>query len=145
MGNSVKYGIKRNCGDIHSNIRFKYIYEVCNSFGKNYKGFQRGYCNLPFEEEYALWFPKFYENSIWKNELRDNKKFIFEKFIGDLSKSLEILEANILKHRAKRVVFTNKNGMYEFIGIYEIQPEMSRKEGCSVYKRINETIEKIND
>ncbi|HAT4339743.1 TPA: hypothetical protein I9094_002013 [Clostridium perfringens] len=145
MGNSVKYGIKRNCGDIDSNTRFKYIYEVCNSFGKNYKGFQRGYCNLPFEEAYALWFPKFYENSIWKNELRDNKKFIFEKFIGDLSRSLEILEANILKHRAKRVVFTKKNGMYEFIGIYEIQPEMSRKEGCSVYKRINETIEKIND
>lgn len=40
MGNSVKYGIKRNCGDIDINIRFKYIYEVCNSFGKNYKGFQ---------------------------------------------------------------------------------------------------------
>lgn len=56
-----------------------------------------------------------------------------------------MLEDNIAKHRAKRVVFTNKNGMYEFIGIYEIQPEMSRKEGCSVYKRINETIEKIND
>ncbi|ELC8384931.1 hypothetical protein QYB57_000418 [Clostridium perfringens] len=121
------------------------MYEVCNSFGKNYKGFQRGYCNLPFEEEYALWFPKFYENSIWKNELRDNKKFIFEKFIGDLSKSLEMLEDNIAKHRAKRVVFTNKNGMYEFIGIYEIQPEISRKEGYSVYKRINETIENIND
>ncbi|WP_415279972.1 hypothetical protein [Clostridium perfringens] len=121
------------------------MYEVCNSFGKNYKGFQRGYCNLPFEEEYALWFPKFYENSTWKNEFRANKKFIFEKFIGDLSKSLEMLEDNINKHRAKRVVFTKKNGMYEFIGIYEIQPEMSRKEGCSVYKRINETIEKIND
>ena len=79
MGNSVKYGIKRNCGDIDSNIRLKYIYEVCNSFGKNYKGFQRGYCNLHFEEEYALWFPKFYENSTWKNEFRANKKFIFEK------------------------------------------------------------------
>ncbi|MFQ7566129.1 MAG: hypothetical protein ACLRMQ_10490, partial [Clostridium perfringens] len=78
-------------------------------------------------------------------ELRDTKKFIFENFIGDLSKSLERLEDNISKHRAKRVVFTKKNGMYEFIGIYEIQPEMSRKEGCSVYKRMNETIEKIND
>lgn len=43
------------------------------------------------------------------------------------------------------MVFTNKNGMYEFIGIYEIQPEISRKEGYSVYKRINETIENIND
>ncbi len=100
---------------------------------------------MPFEEEYALWFPKFYEDKTWKNELRDNREFIFEKFIGDLSRSLEMLEANILKQRAKRVVFTKKNGMYEFIGIYEVQPEMSRKEGCSVYKRINETIEKVSD
>ena len=145
MEKLVKYSVKKNCGIIDSNIRFKHIYEVCNSFGKNYKGFQRGYCNLPFEEEYALWFPKFYEDKTWKNELRDNREFIFEKFIGDLSKSLEMLEDNIAKHRAKRVVFTKKNGMYEFIGIYEIQPEMSRKEGCSVYKRMNETIEKIKD
>lgn len=145
MEKLVKYSVKKNCGIIDSNIRFKHIYEVCNSFGKNYKGFQRGYCNLPFEEEYALWFPKFYEDKTWKNELIDNREFIFEKFIGDLSRSLEMLEANILKQRAKRVVFTKKNGMYEFIGIYEVQPEMSRKEGCSVYKRINETIEKIRD
>ena len=145
MEKLVKYSVKKNCGIIDSNIRFKHIYEVCNSFGKNYKGLQRGYCNLPFEEEYALWFPKFYEDKTWKNELRDNREFIFEKFIGDLSRSLEMLEANILKQRAKRVVFTKKNGMYEFIGIYEVQPEMSRKEGCSVYKRINETIEKVRD
>ncbi|XZH20873.1 hypothetical protein ACSW87_05225 [Clostridium perfringens] len=145
MEKLVKYSVKKNCGIIDSNIRFKHIYEVCNSFGKNYKGFQRGYCNLPFEEEYALWFPKFYEDKTWKNELRDNREFIFEKFIGDLSRSLEMLEANILKQRAKRVVFTKKKGMYEFIGIYEVQPEMSRKEGCSVYKRINETIEKVRD
>lgn len=145
MEKLVKYSVKKNCGIIDSNIRFKHIYEVCNSFGKNYKWFQRGYCNLPFEEEYALWFPKFYEDKTWKNELRDNREFIFEKFIGDLSRSLEMLEANILKQRAKRVVFTKKNGMYEFIGIYEVQPEMSRKEGCSVYKRINETIEKVRD
>lgn len=144
MGNSVKYRVKRNCRNIDNNIKFKFIYEVCNSFGKNYKGFQRGYCDLPFEDEYALWFPKFFENNTWKNELKHNDEFIFEKFIGDLNRSLEMVEDNIIKQRAKRVVFTKKNGMYEFIGIYEIQPEMSRRKGYSVYKKLNETIEKIS-
>ncbi len=35
MEKLVKYSVKKNCGIIDSNIRFKHIYEVCNSFGKN--------------------------------------------------------------------------------------------------------------
>ncbi len=138
--------------DVKDNIFFKKIVDVCNLFGYNYKGCQRGWVRHPIEKGRFLWFPKIDYSGKWENRIsadgltmtertkmeNDNNKFISQYFLYD-------------NFDAERVAFAGeidplgKFG-YNFKGVFQIDKEVSQREGIAIHKRIDTRVKtyKIN-
>jgi hypothetical protein len=71
--------IEKGYIDAKDDVAFQKIYEACNIFGHNYKGFQRGGAYHPYRDDVTLWFPKLYPNKTWKNTISADEDIIYER------------------------------------------------------------------
>ena len=126
--------------DADDDVSFKRIYEACNIFGHNYKGFQRGGAKHPHRNDVIIWFPKLNTNGDWINTISNDEEYIFER-PADANLVQEHMNHHISSDIHKRIVFAyeeDNNGqfMYRFKGEYEIDVQQSYKQKCLVWKRI---------
>ena len=126
--------------DADDDVIFKRIYEACNIFGHNYKGFQRGGTKHPYRNDVIIWFPKLNTNGDWINTISNDEGYIFER-PADANLVQEHMNHHISSDIHKRIVFAyeeDNNGqfMYRFKGEYEIDVQQSYKQKCLVWKRI---------
>ena len=129
--------------DVKDDVAFRTIADGASCFGRDYsKGLQKAYIPHPAEPNKYLWFPKFYENEEWSNQMSDD-----EETITEYSKFPEKFHEHIDKHIAEaekvysRIVFARVRSslgdlMYRFKGEYKIDLEATNYEQGLVYKRI---------
>ena len=139
MNIQEKY-INKGYIDLDDEVVFTTIYDACNCFGCNYKGYQRVMARHPYETDTVFWFPKLYENDKWNNSITDDGKVIHEK---PKIKNIEEFIDDQLSHpeNYKRIVFAgNKESFgyisYKFKGIFMMDPDATKKEKMSIYNRI---------
>ena len=136
--------IKKNYIDVNDNITFRTHAEVLRLFGKNVKLFQRAFAQHPHEPGVHIWFPMFYadDNNDWENTFGSLEENVFERrkydnegYLGKLFESPE---------RHKRILFAKIASFgrvfYKFKGIYEFDPDLSRKAKKAAYRRIANTV-----
>jgi hypothetical protein len=136
--------IEKGYIDIKDDVAFKRIYEACNCFGHNYKGFQRGGAYHPYRDDVTLWFPKMYANGAWRNSISTDEYCIYERPVNPAEVE-EHMEFHISRD-LKRIVFAHERDshgkfMYRFKGEFEIDVIESRKEKFLVWKRIAERVQ----
>ena len=137
MNNQEKY-IKKEYIDLDDE-GFRRIFEVCNCFGHDYKGYQRVMARHPYETDTVLWFPKLYENDKWDNSITSDGKIIYEKPI--VKNVEEFINGQLDPRNYKRIVFAGikepSNGIvYRFKGVFMMDPDATKKEKMSIYNRI---------
>lgn len=125
--------------DLKDNVAFRTIYEACNCFGHNFKGYQRGGAGHE-DDDTILWFPKLYPNGEWENSITFDEEQITEKNI-DPEKAVIHVDSHINGVVTKRIVFARvKNNlgevMYRFRGTYELNKLESLKVKALVWDRI---------
>ena len=138
-------------------VAFRTIYEACNCFGLNYKGFQRGGTKHPREDSTLIWFPKLYVNDLYSNKISEDGKTIFESNKKKVFNEEDILkEVESDKFLSRRIVFGKVIGPlgeveYKFKGEFEIDKNQSAKCKCFVWRKKSDNvktyryIEKIGD
>ena len=125
--------------DATKDIALRTIAEVCNCFGHNYKGWQRGGASHP-EPCTILWFPKLYENGEWDNKISDDEEKITEKN-KDPGKAADHVQKHLEEeYEKRRVVFARVIGslgdiMYRFRGVYKLNRCASKREGALIWER----------
>jgi hypothetical protein len=127
--------------DIRDKVFFDKIVDAINCFGLNYLGFQRGGINHPKDPECLIWFPKFYLNNEWNNNISDDENTIYEYNINENKRDKHIKEV-IAKKRHTRIVFARVkdnlgNIVYKFYGTYKLNKENSYHERMLIWERIN--------
>lgn len=135
----------------NDNIRFRKIVDGCNFFGQDVRGMQKGWIRSKKYFGYYLWFPKFYNNSEWDNKLVDSElngygNFKYGDYIQEKRCNQDLMQKHyddILKQDVKRIVlprFIDNLGFisYKFMGIYEIERDLSSVKNGIIYKRISE-------
>lgn len=126
--------------DADDEVAFKRIFEACNIFGHNYKGFQRGGTHHPYRNDVTIWFPKINLNRDWINSISTDENTIFER-PANSSEVEEHMKFHI-ERDFTRIVFAyekdkQNNLMYRFKGEYKIDKQQSYNEKCLVWKRIS--------
>lgn len=150
--------------EVSDNLRFRKIMDASNFFGQDVKGMQRAFFKSKKYPEITLWFPKFYSNLKWDNKLIDDEKFLHENGLkyGDLIQEKPLIQdesliqkETLIKNRmekhyehhinesGKRIVlprFRDNLGfiVYKFMGIYQVDKELSSIDGGMIYRRISE-------
>jgi hypothetical protein len=114
---------------VEDEVAFQRIYEACNCFGHNYKGFMKGGAKHPYRDDVTLWFPKMYSNGAWKNSISADENTIWER-PEEPNEIKEHMEFHIARD-LKRIVFAHEKDMhgklmYRFKGEYEIDENQSR-------------------
>lgn len=132
--------IEKGYIDVDDNVAFKRIYEACNIFGHNYKGFYKGGTKHPYRDDVTLWFPKINANRDWINTISTDEEYIFER-PADPNQIEEHMNYHLTSDIHKRIVFAyegdiNNQLMYRFKGKYEIDVQKSYEQKCLVWKRI---------
>lgn len=124
------------------NVILKTTKDVCNCFGHNYKNYQRGGANHPYENDTLIWFPRLYENKEWINAISTDGLIITEK-----SKNEDITQKKLEEWKngpQKRIVFARvkdnltSRAMYRFKGLYLFQ--YADLEHGAVWKRISSSV-----
>lgn len=125
--------------DTNGQTIFPTIVEACNLLGQEYKGAQKAWYKAKKYSNYYLWFPKFYENSVWDNGISKDGKTIrmYAK-----QKNTRIESINLLSKldRKNVIVFprfkTNLGEVfYRFIGVFEISHNKSSVENGVIYTK----------
>ena len=129
--------------DADNKITYKYIKDICNEcFGKNYKAYQRGHCNI--NDYYIAWFPKMAieeggrnkpgsKTKNWINILCDNGDTIIEYNYDESSDASKELANKI------RLVFGKFKGEdYKFLGAFKTISSSAPDTGYAsyVHKRV---------
>ncbi len=128
---------------VDDKVAFRKSVDACRCMGLNYKGFQRGGADHPFEANTLVWFPKLYPNGVWDNRLDEKSAVITERCVDPARRKrhVERLLASPLK---RRVVFARVRGslgyvMYRFRGVFRLQEKATTERGGVVWKRISKT------
>jgi len=113
--------------------------DASNCLGQNVKGMQRAYFKSKVYPNHYFWFPKFYENEEWDNNISEDEETIFSN-CKDVSKQQDRYN-KFIKNTPKRIVFPRYKDnlgfiLYKFKGIYEPDIERSSPENGTVCKRI---------
>lgn len=123
------------------NVAFRTIYEACNCFGLNYKGFQRGGTKHPIEKNTLIWFSKLYVNDLYSNKISEDGNTIFESNKKKVFSGEDILkEVESDRFLSRRIVFGRVIGplgdiMYKFKGEFEVDKDDSVKHKCFVWRK----------
>lgn len=131
-------------GSIHlkDNVLLKTGKDVCNCFGHNYKGMQRGGAIHPIESDTLIWFPKLFENEHWINSITPDGLIINEK-----STNQEIMAKKVIEWKSgpsKRIVFArvkdnlSTRTFYRFMGLFQLK-STNETDGCT-WIRISESV-----
>lgn len=106
-------------------VIFKNQVDACNCFGHNYKGWQRGGADHPYESDIIIWFPRLYPNDKWINTISADGLHITEKSTDENITQLKISEWK--NGKQKRIVFArvkdnlNSRAMYRFMGVFKLK------------------------
>ncbi|MER2079687.1 hypothetical protein [Psychrobacillus psychrotolerans] len=136
--------IEKGYIDADDEVAFRRIYEACNIFGHNYKGFFKGGAKHPYRNDVTIWFPKLNSKN-WINTLSTDEEYIFER-PADANLVKEHMNHHISSDIHKRIVFVYEEDSkgqfkYRFKGEYEIDVQQSAKEKCLIWKRIMKRVE----
>lgn len=135
------YYRKKGFLDVQDNPAFRRIVDACNCLGQNYKSVQRAWFKSKVYPNHHLWFPKFYENEEWDNQISKDGKIITEK-----CKYPDIYEDwfnGVTSKFVKRITFPRSVDnlgfrLYRFAGIFETDLKSSSLEN-GVIHRLKET------
>lgn len=140
MEKESQYYIDKGFIDVEDDAEFRIIADAASCFGKKYKGLQRSYFRHPKESDKRLWFPKFYENKEWENQISGDESVITSK-----SKFAEKNREEIdnIKPDEDYIVITfarekNSQGklMYRFKGEYQMDKTSTNYENGYVWRKI---------
>jgi len=131
-------------GKIHveDKVAFRTIVDALRCMGLNYKVFQRGGTNHPYEKNTMIWFPKLYPNGVWDNDFDENKGEIIEKNIESEKKMIAHIKGHFKDPRKRRIVFARVKGIlgdiqYRFRGIFKLDEEKSSTDRGLVWRRVS--------
>lgn len=130
--------------DADDDVAFKRIYEACNIFGHNYKGFQRGGTKHPYRNDVIIWFPKLNSNGDWINTISDDEEYIYER-PKDANQVEEHMKYHLKNEIQNRIVFAYEKDikgqfMYRFKGEYAIDRQLTEQQKYLVWKRITKKV-----
>ncbi|WP_037318972.1 AbaSI family restriction endonuclease [Salegentibacter sp. Hel_I_6] len=133
--------ISRGFISINDNVVFTHQHLAANCFGYNYKRWQKGGVNHPYEVDKLIWFPKLYANGDWRNQISDDENTIIEKSLNPQKQKNHIKE-ELNNSRKIRIVFARGKDslghlLYRFKGEYELSVKDSNYEDGLVWKRIS--------
>jgi len=119
---------------------------LCNCLGQNYKAVQQAWFKSKIYPNHYLWFPKFYENEDWDNQISKDGTVITEK-CKDLEKYNSWFNT-VTSNLVKRITFPRSIDnlgfrLYRFAGVFETDLESSSLENGVVH-RLKETRIEIN-
>lgn len=137
---------------VEDNVVLKKHVDVCKCFGLNYKRHQRGDAKHLKEKDTIIWFPKLYDNGVWKNSISDDEKLISEELVSSNKKwnnNLEHLKYALKHNNQNRIVFAHsKNNLgetlYRFKGVFKLNIEKSNSKQKCIYDRIAVEIDLSN-
>ncbi|MDF2947484.1 MAG: hypothetical protein K0S51_2163 [Bacillales bacterium] len=135
---------------LKDDVAFRTTMDVCNCFGHNYTGWQRGAAKHPHETDTELWFPKLFPNDLWDNKISEDGCTIYERHI-DPSENQHYLKGiiagklgnNIRPH--KGIVFAKVRGplgdvMHRFKGLFQLNIEKSLNDNSVIWNKISDTV-----
>lgn len=64
--------------DADEDVSFDRHADACNCFGHSYKQWYRGLARHAVKPELTIWFPKFFDNSQWRNTISADEDTIYE-------------------------------------------------------------------
>ena len=117
--------IKKGVLEVGSNVILRKQVDVINLFGKQYKGWMKGWWEMK-GTNYAIWFPRLYRSREWTNSLSNTGDRIEER-----KSDGSLIEHKEDPHRkVQRIVFGHyKNVLgqtvYKFVGIFEYSKQFS--------------------
>lgn len=125
--------------DVSDDAAFRTMADAASCFGKYYKGLQRAYIKHPMEIGIRLWFPKFYENEEWNNQLSDDEFTITEfcKIEGRLHSQID---ETLAAKPETRILFARVRGplgdlLYRYKGEYEVDREQTNYQNGVIITR----------
>lgn len=127
--------------DVKDNVAFRTMADAASCFGKDYrKGLQKAYIRHPVESSKRLWFPKFYENEEWVNQISDDEETIIE-FSKISERFDDHFEKGLSEKTESRIVFAKVKSplgdlMYRFKGEYKLDREAAKQLNRLVHCRI---------
>ncbi len=132
--------IEKGYIDVEDDVAFRVMSDAASCFGRTFNGLQLSYIHHPAEPGKRLWFPKFFENESWSNEISEDEETIREccKIPGKFQDHVDrVLNENTVS----RLVFAKVKGplgdiMYRFKGEYEVDRQASQLDKGIVHKRI---------
>ena len=134
--------IKLGYIDVADNVVFKTAKDVCNCFGHNYDGWQRGGASHPHDPAVILWFPKLFPNGEWNNKISFDEETIIESNVNAEKTRAHALSCinDKEKYKHRRVVFAKAKGdfgntLYRFKGLYELDLSESGATAGLIWKR----------
>lgn len=127
--------------DVEENPAFRKIVDACNCLGQNYKSVQQAWFRSKVYPNHNLWFPKFYENEDWDNQISKDGKVITEKCKNP--DKYEEWFKGVTSNLVKRITFPRSIDnlgfrLYRFAGIFETDLNSSSLEN-GVIHRLKET------
>ncbi|HQZ97103.1 MAG TPA: hypothetical protein PLP21_12350 [Pyrinomonadaceae bacterium] len=132
--------IQKGFIDISDDVNFRTHADVLRLFGKDVKIFQKAFAKHPHEDSVHIWFPMFYDddNNDWENTFGLNEDAVFERRKHDNEGYLTEQFDAPQNHR--RILFAKiapfGRVFYKFKGIYQFDPELSRKAKKAAYRRV---------
>lgn len=146
----LKRYIDKGYIDINDNAIFFRSRDICNCFGRNYKGWIKGTSKHKYNENVDLWFPNLYKKQEWKNEISQDDNIICEYNINK-DKNEICLKNWLNSTRQIRYVFAKyKNNdfgkeLYHFKGVYKLNQERTKNEKKAIWERISTRVETVKD
>jgi len=141
---SVDYHKKKGYFSVDDDDYFRTIDDICEVFGTKpkHKGFLRvGGASHPTNPELKIWWPNA-EHRIWKNELKEEGKIIFEYNQKDEKSRIAHINRHIDTAETRIVFFKERDALgiclFRFVGLFTINKEKSISENKLVWERIAE-------
>lgn len=144
MERDSQYYIEKGYIDLHDDAEFRIITDAASCFGKQYKRLQRSYFRHPKERNKRLWFPKFYENRDWNNQISADESVIISKSNFSEKTKEEVNKTNKDEDFIVIVFAHEKNAtgklMYLFKGEYQLNQSETNYENGHVWERIGTSV-----
>ena len=123
--------------DVEESPAFRKIVDACNCLGQNYISVQQAWFKSKVYPNHNLWFPKFYENEEWDNQISSDGKIITEK-CKNPDKYKEWFK-DVTSNLVKRITFPRSIDnlgfkLYRFAGIFETDLNSSSLENGVIHR-----------
>lgn len=128
---------------VEDDIMLSTVDDICDLFEVPVpkRGFLRcGAVELSQDPNIIVWWPNAVHKN-WANEITVDQEIITEYYKLDLEKRNQHIEEH-LKKGQRRITFYHKRDIfgisyYRFVGVYEIDKELSKKENKCIWRRVD--------